>query len=248
MKTNWHTHTYRCTHATGDFVGYIEEAIKHDYTALGFSEHGPLIESEFNRLKRDQLREYLESFHRVKATYQDRINLFVGLELEYVPEHDWYYDLLRNDARIDYLVLGQHYAKVDGRQLYVPHAKEEHHVQYVDGLLTAMRTGYFDFLAHPDIWIKEKTTQSLWLSARIIQEAVTLDLPLELNAHGLRKGANYPRPFFWEMVANAGAKVIINSDAHAVSALRDKHVLALQAHAEKAGLNVIQTPKLRKSR
>jgi histidinol-phosphatase (PHP family) len=248
VKTNWHTHTYRCSHATGDFEDYIEEAIKHGYTALGFSEHGPLIDNEYHRLKRNQLREYLESFYQAKEKYQDRISLYAGLELEYVPEHDWYYDLLSNDTRIDYLVLGQHCAKVNGRQLYVPNAKEEHHVQYVDDLLVAMRTGYFDFLAHPDLWIKEKTAQAILLSERIINEAIALDLPLELNAHGLRKGVNYPRPFFWEMVAKAGAKVIINSDAHAVNALCDKHVLTLQSRAKELGLNVIHSPDLRKTR
>ena len=37
MKTNYHTHTARCMHATGSDEDYVLSAIKGGYQELGFS-------------------------------------------------------------------------------------------------------------------------------------------------------------------------------------------------------------------
>ena len=41
MKTNYHTHTARCMHATGSDEDYVLSAIKGGYQELGFSDHTP---------------------------------------------------------------------------------------------------------------------------------------------------------------------------------------------------------------
>ena len=41
MKTNYHTHTNRCMHATGSDEDYVLSAIKGGYQELGFSDHTP---------------------------------------------------------------------------------------------------------------------------------------------------------------------------------------------------------------
>ena len=41
MKTNYHTHTTRCHHATGSDEDYVLSAIKGGYQELGFSDHTP---------------------------------------------------------------------------------------------------------------------------------------------------------------------------------------------------------------
>lgn len=41
MKTNYHTHTTRCMHATGSDEDYVLSAIKGSYQELGFSDHTP---------------------------------------------------------------------------------------------------------------------------------------------------------------------------------------------------------------
>ena len=38
MKTNYHTHTTRCVHATGSDEDYVLSAIKGGYQELGFSD------------------------------------------------------------------------------------------------------------------------------------------------------------------------------------------------------------------
>ena len=40
-KTNFHTHTARCLHATGTDEDYVKAALHSGYTLLGFSDHTP---------------------------------------------------------------------------------------------------------------------------------------------------------------------------------------------------------------
>ena len=42
IKTNFHSHTFLCGHAGGAPIDYVIEAIKHNYTHLGISEHAPM--------------------------------------------------------------------------------------------------------------------------------------------------------------------------------------------------------------
>ena len=41
MEANYHTHTWRCRHASGTERDYIENAIDHGIRILGFSDHTP---------------------------------------------------------------------------------------------------------------------------------------------------------------------------------------------------------------
>ncbi|MBQ9116919.1 MAG: hypothetical protein IJY04_07835, partial [Clostridia bacterium] len=41
MTRNYHTHTFRCGHASGTEREYIEKAIAEGLTVLGFSDHSP---------------------------------------------------------------------------------------------------------------------------------------------------------------------------------------------------------------
>ena len=42
MRTNYHTHTTRCHHATGSDEEFVLSAIKGGYQELGFSDHTPV--------------------------------------------------------------------------------------------------------------------------------------------------------------------------------------------------------------
>ena len=41
MKTNFHTHTARCGHASGRDEEYVQSAIRGGYRVLGFADHNP---------------------------------------------------------------------------------------------------------------------------------------------------------------------------------------------------------------
>ena len=51
MKTNFHTHTFRCGHALGNEEAMVKSAIKNDILELGFSDHIPLPHYRLHILK-----------------------------------------------------------------------------------------------------------------------------------------------------------------------------------------------------
>lgn len=89
MKTNYHTHTTRCMHATGDDEDYVLSAIKGGYRILGFSDHTPWkYRTDYvadMRMLPEELPGYVESLKTLREKYHDRIDIRIGLECEYFP-------------------------------------------------------------------------------------------------------------------------------------------------------------------
>ena len=79
MKTNYHTHTTRCMHATGDDEDYVLSAIKGGYRILGFSDHTPWkYRTDYvadMRMLPEELPGYVESLNPT-LTLQRKISLF----------------------------------------------------------------------------------------------------------------------------------------------------------------------------
>ena len=91
MKTNYHTHTTRCMHATGDDEDYVLSAIKGGYRILGFSDHTPWkYRTDYvadMRMLPEELPGYVESLKTLREKYHDRIDIRIGLECEYFPQY-----------------------------------------------------------------------------------------------------------------------------------------------------------------
>ena len=84
-------------------------------------------------------------------------------------------------------------------------------------------------------------------SLKIIDAAIMYNIPLEINANGIRKGTRdlpegkrylYPRLEFWQLVKEKGAKVIVSSDAHDPEKLWDDDVLRAYEFARQLGIEV----------
>lgn len=238
MNANYHTHTYRCKHAIGDVKDYILQAEKDNLQILGFSDHCPFPgdteRTWFDvRMSEHEANDYINSIEKEKSN--TKLKLLKGFECEYSPEFDsWYKDFLLGELNADYLVLGQHWYTEYGDYLYCPEIKDSKTlIRYFDELAIAMQTKLFSFLAHPDIIMSNGNEwNETYASAfsDIIDLAIKLDMPLEINGYGtykkpLTNGNNntrqtaqtrfqYPYDKFWELVKIKGAKVICNSDAH----------------------------------
>ena len=93
MRTNYHTHTTRCLHATGSDEEFVLSAIKGGYQELGFSDHTPWkyhtnYISDI-RMTPEELPDYVESLRSLQEKYKDRISLKIVLECEYFPFLQW---------------------------------------------------------------------------------------------------------------------------------------------------------------
>ena len=254
MIANYHTHTWRCNHATGSEESYVQAALDRGLSILGFSDHTPYgfpdgYRSHI-RMTMDQLPEYCDVVRTLQKQYAGKIEIPLGLELEYYP--DCLPDLLPilQDHGVEYLLLGQHFLGNEAGQPYSGHATEDVSIleRYCRQSMDAMQTGLFTYFAHPDL-IHFTGDDKRYRSnlRRLCQEAKGCGLPLEINVLGLWSGRHYPDLRFWELAAEEGCSVVIGCDAHAPEHLKrmDAEERAMEI-VNRYGLRLLETVTLRK--
>ena len=186
---NYHTHTYRCRHATGDENDYIEEAIKNGFKHLGFSEHCAFSDWECSkgRLQMDEMDRYYNDIESAKEKYKDQITIYTGLEAEYFPELLNYYKELKE--KYDYMIVGQHSLDRRGRNIDRVCSDEDLKL-YCKYICEAIETGVADYVAHVDYFMLGRDNYND-LCRDVVKEICTCakayDVPVELNL----KGASY---------------------------------------------------------
>ena len=248
MLFNYHTHTKRCHHATGEDREYVENAIKAGIKTLGFSDHAPYPSLKFkvsNPYRVDCGAEYTESILALKKEYKNDIDILLGFELEYYPEYHKQEKEYLQSFNYDYLILGQHQLiKGDDYKVVYTPTPTYTLTEYVDTVIEGLKTGDFKILAHPDVSTAYAPKEQKEIEyTKLCQVAKQLDIPLELNLLGVREGRTYPTEQFFEVAGKIGNKVIIGFDAHSPEVFLDKYALpkALQM-VEKFNLNLIKEP------
>jgi len=235
MRKDYHTHTFRCQHAQGEVRDYAAVAVQKGLQVLGVTDHTPFPypcpNERWNqiRMSLSQLDSYEEAIAEARHVYP-QLTILKGMECEYIPEYlPFYREELLAKRQFDYLIVGAHFFPCGNRWLGA-HSQiktGEELMAYADHLIEAMASGLFALIAHPDLF---GNSYELWdehtirCSERILEAAAVYQIPLELNAHGLRKplkettaGTRLPYPLspFWELASTVkGVTVVANSDAH----------------------------------
>lgn len=233
MIANYHTHTWRCNHASGTETEYIEAALQSGLKILGFSDHGPYIfpgdyYSNF-RMKLKDLEDYVATVLSLREKFRGQICIPLGLELEYYPNLIHQLIPVLRDQPLDYLLLGQHFVGNEFDSPYSGSLTYDDRLlkEYVDQSIDGFQTGLFTYFAHPDlIHYCGDTKKYCQQMVRICREAKACDIPLEFNLLGLSSGRNYPNVDFWRLVAEEGCQVVIGRDAHHSQALLDRETLS----------------------
>ena len=233
MICNYHTHTYRCGHASGEEREYIEKAIAEGLELIGFSDHVPMaFPSGFRshyRCPVERLGEYMETISALREEYKDRIKILIGFEAEYYPEHFESMMAMLDEYDYDYLILGQHFVGNEEGEKYIGWAfnDDEKLEMYVDQVITGAKTGAFTYIAHPDLinYTGDEDTYYRQMK-RLCLEMKELGLPLEFNLLGFEEARSYPRESFFKIVAEVGNEVILGCDAHRPERVADKAVVA----------------------
>ncbi|ERJ13751.1 histidinol-phosphatase [Haloplasma contractile] len=249
MKTNYHTHVYRCGHATGDVKDYVEKAIEEEYKEIGISDHAPMPKYLTDRMKMYELEDYIDDIHYCREHYSNQIKIYSGLEIEYFDDlHDYYEKLV---DKFDYLILAIHQFKLDHKLINTYKMKTEAEVeQYFKTLIKGIETDYFKFVAHPDLfayrlnWTPKMETLTHEL-ASVLEEK---NIIIEFNANGIRRGNRtiegekriaYPYKPFWDVIKKYDIDILINSDCHDPLFLNDEYDHKAKELAEKWGLQII---------
>ncbi len=221
MFASYHNHTTRCNHAIGTEREYLQKAVENEIKEFGFSDHTPMpFPNNYHshmRMNLTQLQDYVETIQILQEEFHDKIEIHIGLEVEYYPK--CFDDLISflSDYPIEYMILGQHCLnnEYDGIWSGFEAISEKELIQYVDQTISAINTGKFTYLAHPDL-INYKKNDDLYYKQmkRLCLKAKELKVPLEINLEGVRTRRQYPNPFFWQIVGEVGNEVVCGCDAH----------------------------------
>ena len=225
IRTNWHTHTSRCGHACGTDEQYVKAAIRGGLITLGFSDHAAYEEPwPSERMNIEEVPAYIASVRSLQKKYSGKIDIHLGMEVEYYPSQ--WETLTYYRKEMEYLILGQHQLELGAGSAYgIRDAKRL--FQYVDALEGACRHGLCDYIAHPDVvmYSYPAIDGSVREAAqRIAEISVKYDMPLELNCgSGVRYGKQryqdgeryaYPVRIFFEEFAKRNCPVVIGLDIH----------------------------------
>lgn len=231
MLTDYHTHSWRCGHASGTMREYVLSAIEQGIGEIGLTDHlwmywlAPSDRPREWAIPESMFEEHYAEMIAVRNEFSDRINVRVAVEADYVEGHE---EALRSIlARYDFdFVLGSvHF--MDGWMIDVPENAEKYRQQrvadiyrrYFAMLSKAVRLGAFDVLAHFDLPKKFGFLPEEDLTATVtelLDQIADAGISIEVSTAGLRKpiGEIYPsRSILLEMAARR-IPIVLSSDAH----------------------------------
>lgn len=84
IVSNYHTHSEFCD-GIGRLEDYIVSALHQGMTSLGFSSHAPLPFETKWAMRNEAFPTYAAQVSQLKRHYADRLDVFLGLEIDYIP-------------------------------------------------------------------------------------------------------------------------------------------------------------------
>lgn len=212
----FHIHTVRCGHASADPAeSYVQAACRLGLKRITFTDHGPFPGNPFSgRMRMEELDDYEKELKVLRKQYDGRIDIRIGLEIEYLPEYRGYYEMLHE--RFDLLLLGQHHTSMsDGRYTFdtsVPKALAYHRL--IESIPEAIETGLFSAVAHPERDFHEDTgwtEKDTEIKNAIFAAALQYHVKVERNAALLESGARHQQ--FWQDMPEQ-ITLVYGMDAH----------------------------------
>lgn len=221
-KELFHVHTRRCGHAENiDDEEYVKKAVELGARRIVFTDHVPFPGNPFgNRMSIEELSEYAATINELKECYKEKIEIFCGLEVEYLPSFNKYIQDLKKMKGIDLLILGQHMYELPDKPMEWSFSlvdKSQEHKYLARATIEGISTGYFDVIAHPDRVFKRVkvwTDECKYLASEIKSMAYRMQIPLERNFASMNRKNQY-RSEFWVDIENA-TSVIEGIDAHSI--------------------------------
>jgi len=236
MIVDLHNHTTLCNHAKGTIDEYIYKAIEHKTQYFGFSDHAPMDFDQKYRMTFAQMKTYEQEILDAKNKYQDKIEILLGYEVDYLPG---YMDDRVLQADVDYLIGSIHFLEGWGfdNPEFISAWKEQNidevWQQYFDTIEKMANSKLFDIVGHLDlIKIFEYMPQGdiIKMSRASLMAIKKADMSIELNSAGYRKNLKepYPSKELLQVAFELDIPITFSSDAHAPQQIAMFHDSILQ--------------------
>lgn len=108
LKSNYHSHCNFCD-GRDSMEAFVKYAIILGLKKYGFSSHAPLsFHTSWNMIDRD-FEAYKSEFTRLKMKYKNEIDLYLGLEIDYIDALSGPNDEYYQQMKLDYAIGSVHY-------------------------------------------------------------------------------------------------------------------------------------------
>lgn len=240
--TNYHSHCKFCDGTDQPYV-YAEAAVDAGLVAYGFSSHAPTPFQNPWAMDVDNLRSYVREIKQLRDAWKNHIQIYCGLEVDYVPGVMGPKSLFIRNAELDYTIGSIHFVDAfkDGRSWEIDGTSklfEEGLDAIFNGNVKQAVSRYFeltrqmvleecpDIIGHIDKIKMQNTGNKYfseseeWYKDEVI---VTLDLIqhskaiVEVNTRGIYKKKTtetYPSEWMLKEILKRNIPVTISSDAH----------------------------------
>ncbi|WP_326909444.1 histidinol-phosphatase [Sedimentibacter sp. MB31-C6] len=245
--TNLHTHTNYCD---GKYCAedMVIAAINSNMQSIGISSHGPTqFVSNWN-IQKYNVEKYITEIELLKEKYKDTIEIFVGMELDYIPGIGFEETSIELMDRLDYYIGSVHYLDTfkNGVMWTVDYNIEELILgikeSFNENTKLAVETYYNHIsemvvkyeppiIGHLDLFKKNNKNNILFDEKsdwyiQIIEKCLNIikktSSIIEVNTGGIARGytkEQYPSTFILKMIKEKGIPIIINSDAHDINGI-----------------------------
>ncbi len=240
--TNYHSHSHYCDGSEAP-EAYVQEAVRREFSAWGLSSHAPVPFPCKWAMKEEALPVYLAEAAALKVRYAHLIQVYTGLEVDYVPGKTGPARLRQLAPELDYTIGSVHFVdafsdgrpwEIDGRhELFLEGLREIFDgdirrvlVRYLDLIQDMVRLDPPEVVGHLDKIIIQSgqgdlfSGQEDWYHHAVTATLETIrdaGLIVEVNTRGIYKGlVKEPYPAFdvLRTMAAMGVAITLSSDAH----------------------------------
>lgn len=252
--TNYHSHSLYCD-GRACMEDFIRFALSKGFTSYGFSSHAPLPFSTVWTMDWDSMDDYLSEFRRLKAKYAEQIELYIGLEIDYLNEESNPSIARFRELPLDYRIGSVHllynakgevvdidvsadkFRKIVDEE-FGGNLKKVVHLYY-ERLMRMVELGGFDVLGHADKMhynaaaYRPGLLEETWYEALMNEyfDAIARKgYIVEVNTKAyLDLGTFYPNERYFTMLLDKGIRVQVNSDSHLPDRINNGRLQALKA-------------------
>ncbi len=252
--TNYHSHCLYCD-GRANMEDFVRFAISNRFTAYGFSSHAPLPFTTAWTMEWGNMDDYLAEFRRLKTKYADKIELYIGLEIDYLNEESNPSLSRFTQLPLDYRIGSVHMLYNDFGEVVdidVPADKFRSIVDqhfhgdldrvvklYYERSFRMIELGGFDIVGHADkihynaTCYRPGLMDEKWYNDLVHSyfEAISdKGYMMEVNTKAyLSLNVFYPNIRYFKVLHDRGIRVLVNSDAHYPERINDGRKEALMA-------------------
>lgn len=241
--SNYHSHCDFCDGRSRP-EDFIKFALSHEFRAYGFSSHSPLPFETFWNMSRSDMDEYLQEINRLKAKYDGEIEIYAGLEIDFLDERYNASIQYFRDLPLDYRIGSIHFLPIsdeliednmvciDGSFNDFRNSLEKYFngdirklvKLYFDNTMKMVNVGSIDIVGHMDkIYMNGQKCSAFDFNSdwymrpfkNCLEAIRDAGIMVEVNTKNLnKKDELYPRAEHLKLIKDMNIPVLVNSDCH----------------------------------